>query len=278
MRIRGFIALVVLVVVATAAQAVDFSGKWTGTNQVVVPWCPATTSSEGPAELEITQDAGAIAASLAGWWNNPLNCVPSAALEQYSIDFAGTVDGASFHAEIPFVEEDESGVLVPLAVTIDGSVDGGGVMNLTLIFPTGPEHDHYPEYPIDLMITAQLTRVPPPVTPSITVGSLWPPNHKMADIGLVRDASATFIVSSDEDDAGEPDAEGSLFLRAERAGTGDGRVYLIAVTAPDGVTNTCFTAVVPKSQSARDVAAVNAQAAAALAQCPSPAGYFVVGD
>jgi hypothetical protein len=35
---------------------------------------------------------------------------------------------------------------------------------------------------------------------------------------------------------------------------------------------------VPKSQSAKDIADVNAQAAAALAQCPAPAGFFVVGD
>ncbi len=274
MRIRLFIASSVLVVASTAAQAVDLSGTWVGTNQAVVPWCPPITSSSGPAELEITQDAASISATLQGWWNNPLHCVPSASLEQYAIDFAGTVDGASFHAEIPFTEVDEHGVVFHFAITIDGSVNEDGVMNLTLIVPTDLEHDHYPEYPIDLMITAQLTRIPP----SASVSSLWPPNHKMVDIGLIRDASTTLVVYSDEDDAGEPDAAGSLLLRAERASTGDGRVYLIVVTRADGSANTCLTAVVPKSQSARDLASVNAQAAAALAQCPSPAGYFVVGN
>lgn len=276
-RIRLFIASLVLVV-ATAAQAVDLSGTWVGTNQVVVPWCPPITSSAGPAELQITQDGAAFSATLQGWWNNPLHCVPSASEEQYAIDFAGTIDGASFHAEIPFSQENELGVVFHFAITIDGSVDEDGVMSLTLIVPTDLEHDHYPEYLIDAIVTAQLTHVPAPIPPSASAGSLWPPNHSMVDIGLIRDASTTFAVYSDEDDGGEPDAAGSLLLRAERAGTGDGRVYLIVVTTADGSSNTCLTAVVPKSQSARDLASVNEQAAAAVAQCPSPAGYFVVGN
>lgn len=276
MRIRVLITSVVLLVVATAAQAVDLSGRWVGDNQVVVPWCPADTSSSGAAELEIIQDVDAISARLEGLWNNPEHCVPSASPEQYEFTFTGVVDGMSFHVEIPFSQEDEFGTVFHFVQTIDGSVGEDGVMNLTIINPTDVEHDHYPEYLIDSIVTAQLTRVPPSITPSASVDSLWPPNHKMVDIGLIRDATTTFIVYSDEDDAGEPDAAGSLLLRAERTGTGDGRVYLIVVTTADGLENTCLTAVVPKSQSPRDLASVNEQAAAALAQCPSPAGYYVV--
>ena len=277
MKIRVFMASIAFVV-ATAAQAVDLSGHWVGTNQTVVPWCPATTSSTGPAELEITQNVDAISGTYAWWWKNPTNCVPSPILEQFVLEFAGTVDGTSFQTVVSYSEEAEDGTVTTVVIgTMNGFVDEG-VMNFTFIIPTGPGHDHYPAYPIDTLVTAQLTLVPPPITPSASVSSLWPPNHKMADIGLIRDASTTFIVYSDEDDAGDPDAAGSLLLRAERAGTGDGRVYLIAITATDGVTNTCLTVVIPKSQSARDIASVNAQAAAALAQCPSPAGYFVVGN
>jgi hypothetical protein len=36
-------------------------------------------------------------------------------------------------------------------------------------------------------------------------------------------------VYSDEDEGKSPDASGSLLLCAERSGSGDGRVYLIAV-------------------------------------------------
>lgn len=277
MRIRIFLASVVLVVVATAAQAVDFSGKWVGTNQTVVPWCPATTSSTGAAEMEITQTVNAISGTYLGWWKNPLHCVPSTILESYLVDLTGTVDEGSFQAEMSFSEVDESGTVMTSVIGImNGSLGDDGVMNVAFIIPTEPGDPHYPQD--DMRVTAQLTRVPPPITPSASVNSLWPPNHKMVDIGLIRDATTTFIVYSDEGDAGEPDAVGSLLLRAERAGTGDGRVYLIALTAADGVTNTCITAVVPKSQSARDITSVNAQAAAALAQCPSPAGYFVVGN
>ncbi len=85
-------------------------------------------------------------------------------------------------------------------------------------------------------------------------------------------------------DAGDV-APGTLRLRAERDGTGDGRVYLIVVTATDSshnVSRNFLTVVVPKSKSRADVTAVNQQAQAALAygvaNGAAPAGYVVVGD
>jgi len=76
-----------------------------------------------------------------------------------------------------------------------------------------------------------------------------------------------------------------LRLRAERDGSGDGRVYLIAIVATDSSNNisrNCLTVVVPKSQSQADKNAVTQQAQAALSHCAAtgtpPAGYFVVGD
>jgi len=129
---------------------------------------------------------------------------------------------------------------------------------------------------------------PPTINASVAVNSLWPPNHQMVDVGLTIDATdntgtanTSYVVMSNEDDGDSPDAGGNLFLRAERAGTGAGRVYLIIVKATDSHSNTsyqCVSVVVPKSQSAKDISGVNAQAAAAVAQCPAPAGYFVVGN
>jgi VCBS repeat-containing protein len=136
----------------------------------------------------------------------------------------------------------------------------------------------------------------PVITISLAKDSLWPPNHNLIQVGLSYSTSdngggtvtSSVAVYSDEDDLApesgnhSPDAKDALRLRAERSGTGDGRVYLIVITATDASSNTshaCATVVVPKSMSAADVSAVNAQAAAAVSQCGTiPAGYFVVGD
>lgn len=143
----------------------------------------------------------------------------------------------------------------------------------------------------------------PNLSSSVAATSLRPPNHNMVNVGL--NVSATdngggpvqinVAVFSDEDDVmpdfddHSPDAKDiaplTLRLRAERTGAGDGRVYLIVITATDGFGNAsrnCLAVVVPKSNSQADIASVNQQAAAALAYCvangTAPANYFVVGD
>jgi hypothetical protein len=85
--------------------------------------------------------------------------------------------------------------------------------------------------------------------PSLT--SLWPPNHKMVEvtIGGVTDPNTDPVtitvtsVTQDEpvnglgDGDTSPDAviqNGSVLLRAERAGTGNGRMYTVHFTANDG--------------------------------------------
>jgi hypothetical protein len=74
-----------------------------------------------------------------------------------------------------------------------------------------------------------------------------------------------------------------LYLRQERSGHGDGRVYLIAATATyEGVSSTrCTTVVVPKSQSERDRESAKRQACAARAFCgvaDGPPGFHLVGS
>lgn len=143
---------------------------------------------------------------------------------------------------------------------------------------------------------------PPALSASVATGTLWPPNHDLVNVGLSvtatdnsGSATTATAVFSDEDDVTpangdqSPDAKdiaaGTLRLRAERNATGNGRVYLIIVTATDPSLNTsrrCITVVVPKSTSSGDVDAVNAEAAAAASQCQAtgfpPAGYAIVGD
>ena len=144
---------------------------------------------------------------------------------------------------------------------------------------------------------------PPTINASLATSVLWPPEHDLLNVGFTFTAtdnspgaiSTSVDVFSNEDDvtrAGgdqSPDAKsiasGTLRLRAERDANGNGRVYLIRMTATDGFANTsrtCIAAVVPKSQSAADLSSVNAMAQAAISVCNAtgnpPAGYFVVGD
>jgi hypothetical protein len=143
----------------------------------------------------------------------------------------------------------------------------------------------------------------PTVNCSVGTALLWPPNSDLVNVGLSVSASDNdgqppaiqVDVFSDEDDtqqggAMSPDARdvaaNTLRLRAERRGDADGRVYVIRIRATDESNNTSYsycTVVVPKSRSAADLSAVNAQAAAAVAAFVAngnnpPAGFYVVGD
>ena len=127
-----------------------------------------------------------------------------------------------------------------------------------------------------VVITLVEDTTPPMVAVSASPTSLWPPNHKYEGIPLtvaasdICDASPTVSakVISDEADAGKGDGKTTgdikvttaggdvllssnaapqvafdpvndqLELRAERSGSGDGRVYTIHVTAEDASGNT----------------------------------------
>jgi hypothetical protein len=150
---------------------------------------------------------------------------------------------------------------------------------------------------------------PPSVSCSVDLrllDRLWPPDHDLANVGLNIVAtdncdlqgSLTTVVSvfadeEDEEPTGDgthsPDARdvasGTMRLRAERRGDGDGRVYLIQVGVTDSSGNVgwcCCTVVVPRSNSPADVESVRVQADAARAHFEgtrlAPPGFHVVGD
>ncbi len=145
---------------------------------------------------------------------------------------------------------------------------------------------------------------PPKITSSIGVSTLWPPNHDLINVGLSASATdncgnpvtLTTAVYGDEDDelpngdgAFSPDAKNiaasTLRLRSERKQNGDGRVYLIVITATDTHGNKTIagqTVVVPKDQSAKSATSINAQATATrnylLLNGVPPPGYVIVGD
>jgi hypothetical protein len=115
----------------------------------------------------------------------------------------------------------------------------------------------------------------PPDCSKVTASptTLWPPNHTLRLVTLTGatdpDGNPVTLtitgVTQDEpvngtgDEDTAPDAEvgpapNSVLLRAERSGTGDGRVYRIAFTASDGQGGTCsgtLTVGVPHDQGGR---------------------------
>ena len=115
----------------------------------------------------------------------------------------------------------------------------------------------------EAIITVQDT-TPPEIDVSVGEDSLWPPNHKMVDVGFTlevidncdQDPDVTMGVTTDEPTATAPGAGGSkhapdaeitddgrILLRAERSGRGDGRVYVITVTATDACGNSASSMV-----------------------------------
>ena len=140
-----------------------------------------------------------------------------------------------------------------------------------------------------------------PVT-TLSRTHLWPPNHALIDVGLAVDptpkcaglVNLEVAVWGDEaDDA--PTGDGTtigdarfdvpdLYLRAERIGGSDGRVYLVITSASTGGAEgvNCRTVVVPRSGSASSMNAVNQQAVAARAVCEAtgaaPPSFFFLAQ
>jgi hypothetical protein len=136
------------------------------------------------------------------------------------------------------VEDVTTGAAVP--VTVDGQ---------SFLFPLEGRHCYE--------VTFELNRPPDCWQAAPTVSSLWPPDHGLVGVGVTGvtdpdgDPVAISItgVTQDEPIAGtgrgdkSPDASpgtgGRVNLRAERAGTGDGRVYHVHFVATDGKGGSC---------------------------------------
>ena len=112
--------------------------------------------------------------------------------------------------------------------------------------------------PVTCEVTVTVVDTTPPVITSVVASPsrLWPPNHKMRDVTVNATAAdicgevTTRIVqvTSNEPVNGKGDGntgpdwsitgDHKVKLRAERAGTGSGRIYTITVEATDEAGNT----------------------------------------
>lgn len=192
----------------------------------------------------------------------------------------------------------------------DGSVDpDGDPVTLSLVppgpFPLGTNlvtlvvaDNHGATNTCNATITVVHTQ-PPLVDCSVAQSVLWPPNHRLVNVGLEAVATdqcepvgpvIVSVFSNQASGTDGPDAidigAGTLKLRSERTGNPIGRVYLIVVTATNASGNlgvSCCTVVVLSNQSAAALAAVEAEAAQSSSYCLShngtpPPGYYAIGQ
>ncbi|MEW6208148.1 MAG: hypothetical protein AB1631_07260 [Acidobacteriota bacterium] len=121
----------------------------------------------------------------------------------------------------------------------------------------------------ECMATVTVVDDTPPTISGLSANPsvLWPPNHEMVDVYVDYNASdncggiaCSLIITSNEPINGTGDGDTApdweivdahhVRLRAERAGTGNGRVYAITITCTDGSGNSTtgtVTVTVPKS-------------------------------
>ncbi|MHC4488743.1 MAG: right-handed parallel beta-helix repeat-containing protein [Planctomycetota bacterium] len=148
----------------------------------------------------------------------------------------------------PFVESPVHGATP--TVTLEGGYPGDYV--ITLVVNDGIDESE----PNEVVITVVDT-TPPQFQLSVTPTILWPPNHKMVlitpswtvsdECDATPDVSLVGIAANEGDDTigdghtsndiqiGE---DGSIYLRSERSGTGNDRIYTIIYQAVDDCGNT----------------------------------------
>jgi len=161
---------------------------------------------------------------------------------------------------------DETGYVSITAEEVDdGSWDASGIDSLA-VYPDSFSCDNIGENTVTLTVTdiagnenkceaiVIVQDVTPPVISSIVADPdmLWPPNHKMAEVRVIVDASdicdeapvsriievtCNELVNGHGDGNTEPDwnitGDLTVNLRAERSGGGDGRIYTIHLETAD---------------------------------------------
>lgn len=190
--------------------------------------------------------------------NGPVITVPGA-LAAEATSAAGSVVTYSASAS-----DDLSGTGAPTCSPASGSTFALGTTAVTCTATDLADNSASKGFTVNVVDTT------PPAIAGLSVSSaaLWPPNHKMVDITVnytATDAvsavtsSLTAISSEPDNGLGDGDTPSDfevvdahhVRLRAERSGTGGGRIYTIKVASTDGAGNTSTATVtvrVPKNQ------------------------------
>ena len=138
--------------------------------------------------------------------------------------------------------------------------DGATLVNTATAVSTTADPNSAPNNSASASVTVSN---PPPVISNLSVSKpvLFVPNHKMTLVGVNYDVSdncgavstSLSVTSNEPPNEFEPDWEvvdaHAVRLRAERTGTGEGRVYTITVTAVDSAGNSStetVTVIVPR--------------------------------
>lgn len=225
---------VIAVPVAAGGDGLDSTGQAT-----------AVANATGGVVLASAAPGAVASAILAGLMNLPVTVTPSPSCDSgLSVAFAPSGSRTvTSGADVVYTE----------TITIDPAYPGGGTLECSVAFLLNGLSGG-PAFTQTIVVDVNA----PPDCSEVTVGrDLWPPNHKYRLVTLTGatdpDGDTVTLtvdgVTQDEplngkaDGNTSPDAKpgpvGQVYLRAERSGKGDGRVYRIAFSGDDGRGGTC---------------------------------------
>jgi len=210
-----------------------------------------------------------------------LDTLPAGASRSFDISVSNAGAAATYALQATSSVPGVTAFVAPNVVTVNGGATATSQLTVNVAAGTPPGSE------VAITITATNTanaaifnsatvtfsvetnRPPDTAGAAPTIATLWPVNHRMVDVGIkdVTDPdgdtvtiqitritqSEPFNGAGDGNTCGDAAADGAIaHVRAERSGTGSGRVYLIEFSASDGKGGTSTGSVmvtVPKSAS-----------------------------
>jgi hypothetical protein len=211
-----------------------------------------------------------------------LDTLPAGASRSFDISVSNTGAAAAYALQATSSVPGITASVAPSLVTVNGGATA--TSQLTVNVPAGTP----PGTEVAITITATNTgnaaifnsatvtfsvetnRPPDTAGAAPSIATLWPANHRMVDVGIqgVTDPDGDTVTvqitritqsepvngAGDGNTCGDATGEGTAIarLRAERSGTGSGRVYMVEFSAADGKGGTSTGSVmvtVPKSAS-----------------------------